>query len=55
MAYANSNGDQAQVTAYTQELADILLDMYSMTNFAVPLEQVQVIGSTLPHIEALRQ
>jgi hypothetical protein len=41
IAYANSNGDQAQVTAYTQELADILLDMYYMTNFAVPLEQVR--------------
>jgi hypothetical protein len=48
-------GDPAQVTAYANQMADSLLKIYYSTNFAVPLEQVQVIGSTAPYIEELKQ
>lgn len=56
MAAANMFGDSEEVTFYANQMADSLLKIYySANNFAVPLEQVQVIGSTGPIIEDLKQ
>jgi hypothetical protein len=52
---AEISGTPDEVTLYAKQMADILLEIYyNKTNFSVPLEQVQVIGSTEPSIEQLR-
>ncbi|HEX6281318.1 MAG TPA: hypothetical protein VFZ67_03755 [Nitrososphaera sp.] len=56
IAAANMFGDSEEVTFYANQMADSLLKIYySTNNFAVPLEQVQVIGSSAPTIEELKQ
>ena len=52
---ANTYGDPSEVTIYVQQIADTLLDIYHKMNFAGPLEQVQITGSTAPDIQELRQ
>jgi hypothetical protein len=55
IAAANMFGDSEEVTFYANQMADSLLKIYySTNNFAVPLEQVLVIGSTAPTIEDLK-
>jgi hypothetical protein len=54
IAASNMFGDSEEVTFLANQMADRLLKIYySTNNFAVPLEQVQVIGSTAPTIEEL--
>ena len=56
IAAANMFGDSEEVTFYANQMADSLLKIYySTNNFAVPLEEVQIIGSTAPVIEELKQ
>lgn len=55
-ATATIFNDVEETTFLANQMADRLLTIYySTNNFAVPLEQVQVIGSTAPNIEELKQ
>jgi hypothetical protein len=56
VATATIFNDVEETTFLANQMADRLLKIYySTNNFAVPLEQVQVIGSTAPTIEELKQ
>jgi hypothetical protein len=56
MAATNRFGDAEETTFLANQAADNLLKIYyQINNFAVPLEQVQIIGSTAPAIEELKQ
>ena len=55
IAYANSNGDSSTSHSVYSRIGRHTLGHVRYDKLCISLEQVQVIGSTLPHIEALRQ